>query len=330
MNLDTSYLGFTLSSPFVASASPMTGKLDKLRALEDAGAAAVVLPSVFEEQLRQEQETMDRLLAESADSLPEAQSFFPDPALNARNSERSLELVRQAREALDIPVIASLNGISPQGWTQFARDLARAGAQAIELNLYHVGCDPEISAAELETQHVQVVRAVREAVDLPLAVKLSPWFSSLAHFAKQLQEAGADALVLFNRFYQPDLDPETLTAATTLRLSESSDLLLPLSWTAILRPQLHLHLALTGGVHTPEDAVKALMAGADVVMTTAALLQNGPTHLRTLRDGLIEWMQTHDYASLDQLRASMSREKLPDPALFERLNYMKLLKTAEW
>ncbi|MCC5850236.1 MAG: dihydroorotate dehydrogenase-like protein [Verrucomicrobia bacterium] len=330
MNLKTSYLGFTLSSPFVASASPMTGKIDKLRALEDAGAAAVVLPSVFEEQLRQEQEAMDRLLTNSADSLAEAQSFFPEADLYERNSDRSLELVRQAREALDIPVIASLNGISPEGWTQFARDLAGAGAQAIELNLYHVGCAPEISGADLEHQHLDVVRAVREAVDLPLAVKLSPWFSSLAHFANQLQSAGADALVLFNRFYQPDLDPETLTAGKTLQLSDSTDLLLPLSWIAILRPQLQAQLAHTGGVHTPEDAVKALMAGADVVMTTAALLKNGPQHLQTLRDGLIEWMQTHDYASLDQLRSSMSREKLPNPAIFERLNYMKLLKTAEW
>lgn len=325
MSLATRYLGFDLPSPFIASASPLTGKLDSLKALEDAGAAAVVLPSVFEEQLRREREAIHAFTALQADSLTEAQSFFPDPALYERDSHRALDLVRAAREALGIPVIASLNGTSPGGWGRFARDLADAGAQAVELNLYHIGSDPELPGDEIELRHEETVRAVREAVNLPLAVKISPWFSSIAHTARTLTRAGADALVLFNRFYLPDIDPETLSLTRSLHLSDSRDLLLPVSWIAMLRPHLHNHLALTGGLHTPLDAVKALMAGADALMTTAALLKNGPGHLITLREGLEQWMNTKGYAGISELRGCMSRDRVRNPDLFERTNYIQLL-----
>jgi dihydroorotate dehydrogenase (fumarate) len=329
MNLTTRYLGFDLPHPFIASASPLTGKLDSLKALEDSGAAAVVLPSVFEEQLRQEQQAIDAFTALQADTLTEAQSFFPDPALYERESHRTLDLVRAAREALDIPVIASLNGTSPDGWVQFSKELAAAGAQAIELNLYHIGSDPGIPGDEIEARHEETVRAVREAVDLPLAVKISPWFSSIANTARNLTQAGADALVLFNRFYLPDIDPETLTLTRTLHLSDSRDLLLPMSWIAMLRPHHSNHLALTGGIHTPLDAVKALMAGADALMSTASLLKNGPAHLTILREGLIQWMNAKGYSSIDELRGCMSRNRVPNPDLFERTNYIKLLDSWE-
>lgn len=327
MNLSTSYLGFDFSHPFVASASPLTGKPDTLRALEDAGAAAVVLPSVFEEELAGDVQAMDRFRAAGADTLAEAQSFFPSDDLYGNVRDRKLSLVRAAKEALEIPVIASLNGISEEGWTEFAVDLVAAGADAIELNLYHVGCNPDVSGADLEAAHARVVRLVREAVQVPLAVKLSPWFSSLSHFAARLEAHGADALVLFNRFYQPDLDPEELSAATSLRLSESRELLLPATWISILRPQIQCDLAATTGIHTPTDALKALAAGADAVMSTSALLRNGPGHLRVLREGVSAWLEEKGYESLASFKGCMSRERLPNPELFERTNYIKVLES---
>jgi dihydroorotate dehydrogenase (fumarate) len=325
MSLTTRYLGFDLANPFIASASPLTGKLDSLKGLEDAGAAAVVLPSVFEEQLRREREAIDTFTALNSDMLTEAQSFFPDPSLYERESHRTLDLIRAAREALDIPVIASLNGVSPDGWVLFAKELVDAGAQAVELNLYHIGADPTVSGQEIEARHEETVRAVRSAVDVPVAVKLGPWFSSFANMAHRITEAGADALVLFNRFYLPEINPEDLTLQRTLHLSDSQDLLLPMSWIAMLRPHLTADLALTGGLHRPLDAVKALMAGANAVMTTAALLKNGPRHLITLREGLEQWMNTKGYAGLDELTGCMSRDRVANPDLFERTNYMKLL-----
>lgn len=327
MNLNTRYLGLDLASPFVASASPLTGKLDGLRALEDAGASAVILPSVFEEQLRREQEAVDTFRHLHDDALTEAQSFFPDPGLYERESHRTLDLVRAAREALGIPVIASLNGVTPDGWVQFAKELVAAGAQGIELNLYHIGSDPDISGDEIEDQHEQTVRAVRRAVTVPLAVKLGPWFSSFANMARRIAAAGADGLVLFNRFYLPDLDPDTLTLTRKLTLSRSEDLLLPMSWIAMLRPNLECSLALSSGVHEPVDAVKAVMAGADAVMTTAALLRNGPGHLTHLRAGLEQWMEAKGYGSLEAMRGCMSRDRVRNPDLFERMNYMKLLES---
>jgi dihydroorotate dehydrogenase (fumarate) len=329
MNLASRYLGFELPHPFIASASPLTGKLDSLKALEDAGAAAVVLPSVFEEQLLQEERALQTFSQAGADTFSESQRFFPDPELYRRDSHRALELVRAARGALSIPVIASLNGTTPDGWGLFAKDLADAGAHAIELNLYHVGADPDISGDEIESRHEQVVRIVRDAVNLPLAVKIGPWFSSFANVARNLQEAGADALVIFNRFYLPDIDPETLSLHLKLGLSRSEQMLLPMSWIAMLRPHLRCGLALTTGVHSPLDAVKALMAGADAVMSTSALLQNGPGHLDVLRKGLADWLEAHEYASLDELRGCMRRDRVRNPELFERTNYIKLLNAWE-
>lgn len=327
MTLSTTYLGFDLPHPFVASASPLTGKADTLRALEDAGAAAVVLPSVFEEELSGDARAIDRFRAAGADAVAEAQSFFPAADLYADVRDRKLALVRAAKAAVDIPVIASLNGVSDAGWTAFATDLVEAGADAIELNLYHVGCNPEVGGAELEAAHARVVSLVREAVGVPLAVKLSPWFSSLSHFAANLVAHGADALVLFNRFYQPELNPEDLSAATTLRLSDSRELLLPATWLSILRPQIKCGLAATTGIHTPMDALKALAAGADAVMSTSALLKNGPGHLQVLREGVAAWLEEKEYENLSAFKGCMSRERLPNPELFERTNYIRVLES---
>lgn len=327
MNLASTYLGLHLTSPFVASCSPLTGKLDSLRALEDAGAAAVVLPSIFEEQITREHHAVDHFTSAVADSHAEASSFFPNPDLYERGHERTLHLLRQAREALSIPVIASLNGVTPDSWAHFAKQLAAAGADALELNLYHIGCDPNRSGAQIEADLANVVSAVRRDVQIPVSVKLSPWFTSFANVARKLTACGANGLVLFNRFYQPDIDPETLTLTRKLTLSDSRDLLLPMSWIAMLRPHMHCSLALTGGVHTPLDAVKGLMAGADVLMSTAALLRNGPSHIRVLQSGLEEWMEKHDYDHLDELRGCMRRDRIPNPDLFERTNYIRLLES---
>jgi len=329
VNLDTTYLGLRLSSPFVASCSPLTGKIDTLRALEDAGAAAVVLPSIFEEQLHRERHAVEHFSAAGADAVAEAASFLPNPALYERGQDQTLDLLRRAKEALSIPVLASLNGNTPDSWAHFAKSLQSAGADALELNLYHVGCDPDHSSAEIEAGHATVVGAVRRDVSIPLAVKLSPWFTSFANVARKLTACGANGLVLFNRFYQPDIDPETLTLSRRLTLSDSRDLLLPMSWIAMLRPRLRCGLALSGGLHTPEDAVKGLMAGADVLMSTSALLKQGPGHLQTLRDGLLSWMERKEYHQLDQLRGCMRRDRLPNPGLFERTNYIRLLESWE-
>lgn len=324
-HLNTSYLGLDLSHPLVASASPLTGDLSSLRQLEDAGAAAVVLPSVFEEQLRQEKAFMDHYLSVGADALTEAQSFFPDPDLYDYKSDNALERVRKAKEALGIPVIASLNGATPGGWTDFAVQLAGAGADALELNLYEVAADPAVSGAEVEERQLETVRAVVEAVSIPVSVKIGPQYSAPAHMAAQFEAAGAAGLVLFNRFYQPDFDIEARSASRKLGLSSPRDQLLPLSWIAILRGQRSCSLAATSGVHGPEQLIKYLMAGADAVMTTSALLKNGPGFLNDLKQGLLDWMASHEYQSLDTLRGSMRREYVDNPELFERANYIKLL-----
>ncbi len=326
MSLATRYLGLDLASPLVASCSPLTGRLDSLRALEDAGAAAVVLPSVFEEQLRHEAAFLEHFLSVGADSSPEADGFYPDASLFTHKSDRALDLLRAARAALGIPIIASLNGVSRTGWVSFARDLEQAGAQAIELNLYQVAADPTLSGPELELEQLDTVRAVRAAVHIPLAVKIGPYYSSLSHMARRFRDAGADALVLFNRFYQPDFDIDTRGTLRRLGLSDPRESLLPLSWTAILRDIFDGSLAASTGVHSPSDIVKYLMAGADAVMTTSALLQHGPSYLRTLESGLREWMHAHHYASVDELRGCLRRSHSDNPALFERANYIRLIE----
>jgi dihydroorotate dehydrogenase (fumarate) len=327
IDLRTSYLGLSLRSPLVASSSPLTGSLDGLLRLEDAGAGAVVLPSLFEEQLAAESLEIDRLLEAGAGTFGEALDYFPELDDYNTGPDRHLELLHQAKQRLGIPVIASLNGTTPGGWLEHAKLLEQAGADALELNLYGVAANPEETAAELERRDREIVDALRRELGIPLAVKLSPFFTALAHTARELVQAGADGLVLFNRFYQPDLDLEALEVVPHLVLSTSEELRLPLRWIAILRGRLDASLAATSGVHTPADALKALLAGADAVMMASALLQHGPEHLRGVERGMLEWMRTREYASVEQMKGSLSQRCVPDPDAFERANYLRVLKS---
>ena len=314
-DLRTRYLGLELPSPMVASSSPLTGSLDGLRRLEAAGAGAVVLPSLFEEDLAPE----DREGSARPGGDPADQAGY------GAGPGAYLALVEQAKEALSIPVIASLNGVSRGGWVGYASRLEEAGADALELNVYYVSSRPGLSGSDVEWHYLDVVRAVRQATGIPLAVKLSPYFSSMANMAGQLVEAGANGLVLFNRFYQPDLDIEAMEVRPALELSTSTELRLPLRWIAILHRRHRVSLAASTGVHTTEDVLKVLLAGAEVAMMTSALLRNGPDHLRPLEVGLRDWMDRHDYDTVDQLRGRLSQRSIPNPATFERANYIKTL-----
>jgi dihydroorotate dehydrogenase (fumarate) len=310
-DLRTRYLGMELRSPLVASSSPLTGSLAGLQRLEAAGAGAVILPSLFEEEL--------------AHPGPRSPAGPGDRTGYGAGPDAYLSLVAQARQALGIPVVASLNGVSRGGWSSYAARLEEAGASALELNVYYVSSRPGLSSSEVEWRYLDVVRAVRRATSLPLAVKLSPYFSALANMAGQLVEAGANGLVLFNRFYQPDLDIEAMEVLPALELSSSVELRLPLRWIAILHRRHRVSLAASTGVHTAADALKVLLAGADVAMMTSALLRNGPDHLRPLEVELRDWMDRHGFETLDQLRGRLSQRSVPDPAAFERANYIKTL-----
>jgi dihydroorotate dehydrogenase (fumarate) len=326
-DLRTRYLGLDLRSPLVASSSPLTSDVAGLRHLEECGAGAVVLPSLFEEQLEHESMEIDRLLEHGSETFAEALSYFP--ALDDYNTgpDHYLELVHKAKSALGIPVIASLNGFSPGGWIDHARLIEQAGADALELNLYLIAADPEASAEKVESGYRELVRSLRAAVRIPLAVKLGPYFTALAHTARELVAAGADGLVLFNRFYQPDLDLETLDVLPRLSLSTSEEMRLPLRWTALLHGRVRCSLALTTGVHTAEDVAKALLAGADVAMMASALLEYGPEHLQRVERKLVAWLTEREYESVHQLRGSMSQHKVGDPTAFERANYVRTLKS---
>lgn len=324
--LATDYLGLQLRSPLVASASPLTGRLSSLVELERAGAAAVVLPSLFEEEVEDESMRLHERLELGAHSFPEAGDFFPTLEFDDIGPQRHVKLVAAAKEALSVPVIASVNGITPGGWVRYAQLMADAGADAIELNLYSVAADPSHSGTSVESTYLEMVRLVRGAVEVPLAVKLSPYLSSTAHFARCVVEAGADGLVLFNRFYQPDIDLDTLDVLPRVELSDPRELRLPLRWLAILRPQLRVtSLAATTGVHSGLDAAKALLVGADAVMMTSALLRHGPAHLARVEAELVAWLAERDYASVDQLRGSVSHHAATDPTGFERANYLRTL-----
>jgi dihydroorotate dehydrogenase (fumarate) len=323
-DLRTRYLGMELRSPLVASSSPLTGTLDGLRRLEAAGAGAVVLPSLFEEDLAEETQQVDALLATGATGA-EARAGHPHQAGYGAGPGAYLSLVAQAKAALSIPVVASLNGVSRGGWVRYASRLEAAGADALELNIYYVSSRPGLSGSEVEWHYLDVVRAVRQAIGIPLAVKLSPYFSSLANMAGQLVEAGADGLVLFNRFYQPDLDIEAMEVRPALELSSSVELRLPLRWIAILHRRFGISLAASTGVHTAVDVVKVLLAGADVAMMTSALLRNGPDHLRPLEIQVRDWMDRHSFETVAQLRGRLSQRSVPNPSAFERANYIKTL-----
>jgi len=321
VDLSSRYVGLDLRTPLVASASPLTGSLEELRRLEAAGAAAVVLPSLFEEQLTLEADQVGRLLEGAADSLSAAL------ALEDYNAGPFgyLALVEKARASLQIPVIASLNGVAPGAWVQHATLLEEAGADALELNVYYVSSSPKVGGAEVERRYLELVGSVRQTIGIPLAVKLSPYFSSVANLTGQLVQAGADGLVLFNRFYQPDLDLETLEVTPRLVLSTSEELRLPLRWIAILYREVPASLAASTGVHTATDVVKVLLAGADVAMMTSALLRHGPEHLRAVEAGLRDWLEEHGMQSVGHVRGMRSQRSVRDPAAWERANYITML-----
>ena len=327
LDLTTTYLGLHLKNPLVASASPLSKKIDTLRRLEDAGAAAVVMYSLFEEQLTHESQELHHYLERGTNSFAESLDYFPELDTYNMGPELYLEHLHNVKRALDIPVIGSLNGISPGGWVDYAHRMEQAGADALELNIYSLPTDPDVSSAELEDSYVQLVRDVRATIKLPIALKLSPFFTSLPHVAKRFVEAGANGLVLFNRFYQPDFDLEELEVIPNLELSTSHELRLPLRWIAILYGRIAADFALTSGVHTAQDVLKAMMAGANVAMMTSTLLTNGIGRLMHILNDLQEWMEEHEYASIGQMRGSIRQQAVADPVAFERANYMRALSS---
>lgn len=322
MDLSTRYLGLDLRSPLVASSGPLTGTIDGLTALAEAGIGAVVLPSLFEETVVADELALSRLFDSEWGSNPEADSWFPDLHEAETVTQRHLRHVEEAKEAIDVPVVASLNGVSRGGWERYAKQLQDAGADAIELNLYRVAADPDTSGSEVEREQLDLVSAVRSAVTVPLAVKVGPYYSSFSHLAHQFVDAGADALVLFNRFYQPDVSPQTREVVPALELSTSSEGRLPLRWIGLLHGRIRADLAHTTGIHTGLDAARALLAGADVAMMTSALLLYGAEHVAAVESQLTAWASEHGYTSVRQLRGSASQARVADPEGFERANYV--------
>ncbi len=326
MDLSTTYLGFKLSNPLMPGASPLVDDLDNVKRLEDAGAAAIVMHSLFEEQITQEELGHLYTVEMHEESFAEALSYFPRPEEYRLGPDSYLEQIRKIKAMVKVPVIASLNGTSPAGWLDYAKLIEQAGADALELNVYYLATQAWETTESVERRTLEAVRVVKGAVKIPVAVKLSPFYSALAHLTKQLDDAGADGFVLFNRFYQPDIDVEELEVVPSLQLSDSSELLLRLRWLAILSGHCKGSLACSGGVHSPLDAVKAVMAGAHAVQLVSALLKREPAYLRTVREGMERWMEEHEYSSLSQMHASMSHQKSPNPQALERANYMRILQ----
>lgn len=326
-DLTTTYLGLPLKNPLVASASPISKQLPLVHQLEDAGIAALVMYSLFEEQINHESYELDHYLNCGTDTYAEALSYFPDLDTYNLGPDSYLEHLQRVKEAVHIPVIGSLNGISAGGWVDYARKIEQAGADALELNIYYLPTDPDLPSSELEEEYLRLVRDVRATVKISLALKLSPFFTSFPNMARRFAEAGVDGLVLFNRFYQPDFDLEDLEVVPNLQLSTSHDVRLPLRWIAILYGRIPVDFALTSGVHTAHDVLKAMMAGANVAMTTSALLEYGIEHTSQIIENLQRWMEEHEYASITQMRGSMSQRSVAEPAAFERANYMKALNT---
>ncbi len=325
MDLSTTYLGLNLPHPIMPGASPLVDELDMVKRLEDAGAAAIVLRSLFEEQITREQLGMVHHVMVHEESFAEALSYFPRPDEYAFGPERYLEQIRRIKAAVRVPVIGSLNGTTPQGWLNYAHQIEEAGADAIEINFYHVATDARETGADVERRLLEVVRLVKETVTIPVAVKLSPFFSSIPHLAQQLDALNIDGLVLFNRFYQPDIDVDALETVPRLHLSTSAEVLSRVHWLAILSGRVKASLAASGGVHTGIDALKTVMAGAHAVQVVAALLQHGPQHLTVILDELRRWLEDHEYESLRQAQGSMNLLRCPDPEAFERGNYMRVL-----
>jgi dihydroorotate dehydrogenase (fumarate) len=325
MDLSTTYVGLRLRSPLVASAGPHTSRVESLRALEDAGVAAVVLPSLFEEQVVHDELSTTQLFDVGDGSNPEATSYFPDLSRFETVADRYVRHVEDARRALSIPVIASLNGVSPGGWARYSRLLQDAGADALELNFYHVPAALNIPAAQIEAERLELVRTVDGVLMIPLAVKVSPHYSAFANFAARLVDAGADAIVMFNRLYQPDVSPDTRVVTPLLELSTPAELRQPLRWIGLLYGRIRADLAASTGIHSGIDAAKALLVGATVTMMTSALLRNGPDHIRVVEQELVAWAREHDYESIGQVRGSASQQHVADPAAFERANHIAVL-----
>jgi dihydroorotate dehydrogenase (fumarate) len=327
MKLSTTYLGFKLRTPLVPSASPLSENVDNIKRMEDAGASAVVFHSLFEEQLRSDHHDLNFYLAQNTDVSAEARSYFPEPAAFRVGPETYVENIARAKAAVNIPIIGSLNGTTFGGWLKYARAIERAGADAIDLNLYSVPTDPDLSGEDIEESYLTILASVKAQVKIPVAVKLSPYFTNLARFARRLDQAGADALVLFNRFYQPDIELETLEVSPNILLSTPMAMRLPMRWIALLHGRIGANLAATSGIHRATDALKMLMAGADVTMLCSVLLRRGIDHIRILEKEMLQWLEEHEYESVEQLKGSMSQEHCPDASAFERAQYMRALST---
>jgi len=327
MDLTTTYMGLALKNPIVASSSPLSYNVENIRRLEDAGAAAVVMYSLFEEQITLESNQLDHYLSYGTDSFGEALSYFPEMESYNTGPEKYLNLLSQAKEAVNIPIIGSLNGVSTGGWIEYAKKIQEAGADALELNVYYIPTNVTVSGSEIEQMYLDILADVKKSVSIPVAMKLSPYFSATANMAYCLAEAGANALVLFNRFYQPDLDIEGLEVVPRLALSKSRELHLPLRWVAILYGRVPTDLAITSGVHNHVDVLKSLMAGAKVTMMASALLRKGPGRITKILKQMGKWMEEHEYESVTQMQGSMSQQSVAEPAAFERANYMKILQS---
>jgi dihydroorotate dehydrogenase (fumarate) len=327
VDLTTGYLGLKLRTPLVASSSPFSKDIGNVLKLEDAGASAIVLHSLFEEQIQVESGELDRFLTETADGSGEAMSYFPEMSTYNFGPEPYLNHIRKAKESVDVPVIGSLNGVSTGGWIRYAQMMEQAGADALELNIYFMPTDLEMTAQKVEEVYFDLVSHVKASVRIPVAVKLGPYFTAFAHMATRMDAAGADGLVLFNRFYQPDFNIEALEVVPNLVLSDSSELRLRLHWAALLYNRIRPDIAITGGVHTGEDVVKAVMAGARCAMLTSALLRHGIQYLEKIEEELLAWMEAHEYESIRQMRGSLSSQSVAEPAAFQRANYMKVLSS---
>jgi len=327
MNLTTNYLGMELKSPLVPSASPLSQEVDNIKLMEDAGAGAVVMHSLFEEQLTLEKYELHHHLTYGTESFAEALTYFPEPADFRVGPQEYLEHIRTAKEQVNIPIIASLNGFSLGGWTEYGQLMQQAGASALELNIYYVPTNPDLTSAEVEQNYIDILQSVKKSVTIPVSVKLSPYFTNTANMAKRLDRAGADGLVLFNRFYQPDINLETLEVEPQVLLSTPQAMRLPLRWIAILYGHIHGSLAATSGIHNAQGIIKMLMVGASTTMLCSVILRNGINYLKSLQEDVIKWMETHEYESVRQMQGTMSQLNCPDPTAFERAQYMKVLQS---
>jgi dihydroorotate dehydrogenase (fumarate) len=327
MKLSTNYLGFKLRTPLVPSASPLSENIDNIKRMEDAGASAIVFHSLFEEQLRRDHHELHFYLEQNTEVSAEAVSFFPEPPAFQVGPEAYVEHIAKAKAAVDIPIIGSLNGATFGGWTKYARAIEQAGADALEVNIYSVPTDPDLAGEDIEESYLMILASLKAQLKIPVAVKLSPYFTNLARFARSLDRAGANALVLFNRFYQPDIELETLEISPNILLSTPMAMRLPMRWIALLHGRIGANLAATSGIHRATDALKMLMAGADVTMLCSVLLRRGIDHIRVIEREMLQWMEQHEYESVEQLKGSMSQEHCPDASAFERAQYMRALST---